>query len=288
MSETRTREQALADPERTNADARAVLAGSMAAPQIEDAPDDLVKLPGGLIRGGKVDRTATVRELDGLDEEALSRALKTQGVAGVFHFMDTLIACGTVSIGDEPADRETLKSLLIGDRDELALAIRVATYGPDMVIEQWVCPHCGSQSDISFSLTEDVDRRTLADPAGDQTFEVSLRKGAKALVRLPSGRDQEALFENDTWTTAQRNTKLLSLCVMSYTDPSGQQFNVMAFPSVVTKLSIPDRQKLIQEISERQPGPRYNEVKFTHEECGNEVVLALGVRDLFRDLILFL
>ena len=285
MDGTVTREEALADPAKTNAEINSVVSGG-GAPEIEDAPDDLVSLPGGLVKGNKVYRTAQVRELNGSDEEALSRALKS---GSVYHFMDTLIERGTISVGDFKADREVVKALLIGDRDELALAIRRMTYGDEIDIERWICPACGAQSDINFTLTPDViERRTLKDPAEEQVFEVSLRKGAKAVVRLPTGADQDALFEDPNWTTAQRNTILISRCVMTYTDPDGHDFNMAAFPSISLKLSIPDRQKIIKEITERQPGPRYNEVKFTHAECQNEVILALGVRDLFRDLILFL
>lgn len=288
MEPTRTRDDALANPGLANAEINSAIdkAGVSAAPEIEDAPDDLVNLPGGLIRGGTAIRTAQVRELNGSDEEALSRALQS---GSIFHFMDTLIERGTVSVGGITANRDLLKSLLIGDRDELALAIRRVTYGQSMEIEQWICPACNGKSDISFTLTDDVIKRVaLKDPAEDGVFEVALRKGAKARVRLPNGADQDALFEDPNWTTAQRNTIMIARCVMTYTDTAGQQFNMAAFPSIALNLTIPDRAKIIREITSRQPGPRYNEVKFTHEECQNEVTLALGVRDLFRDLLLFL
>ena len=280
----RTREEALSDPSGTNAAIDRVVHYGKEAPLIEPAPDDTVRLPGGLVRGGSLVRTATVRELNGSDEEALSRALKS---GSAYRFMDTLIECGTVSVGGVKADQSTLKGLLAGDRDELALAIRRVTYGEEMDIERWVCPACGKQSDISFTLTDDViDRKTLGPDGG--VFEIALRKGAKARVRFPTGADQDALFADEDWTAAQRNTVLISRCVMSYTDPAGQEFNMAAFPSMSRTMSIPDRQTIIREITERQPGPRYNEVKFRHDECGNEVILALGVTDLFRDLIRFL
>lgn len=291
---TGTREEALANPEQANAAINEILAGTNEAPQVPDVPDDLVKLPGGLVRGGKVYKTAVVRELDGSDEEALSRALRTGWSPGqpippraLIHFIDTLITRGTVSVGDLPATPDVLKSMLIGDRDELAVAVRCATYGDDMVIEQWTCPHCQKMTDISFSLKADVERTVLKDPASEVVFDITLKKGGKARVRLPNGEDQDALFVDESWTTAQRNTILISRCVLSYTDPAGQEFNMAAFPSMSLKLSIPDRQEIVRQVSERQPRPRYNEIKFEHE-CGNEVVLALGIRDLFRDLIAFL
>lgn len=287
MATTRSREDALANPAETNAEVDTLLtnAGPSGAPEIPDAPDDLVKLPGGLVRNGNAIRIATVRELNGSDEEALSRALAS---GSPFHFMDTLIERGTVKVGDQSATRELLKTLLIGDRDALALGIRIATYGDMMDIERWVCPVCQKLSDISFSLKEDIEYATLKNPVEDVVFEMQLRKGGSARVRLPNGNDQAAIFENEDWTTAQRNTILLSKCVLTYTDPQGQEFNMAAFPSMSLKLSTPDRQKIITEIYKRQPRPKYNEVKFTHDECGNEVVLALGITDLFRDLIAFL
>lgn len=291
---TATREEALADPARANADINAILAGTNDAPEVPQPPDDLVTLPGGLVRGGKVYKTAVVRELDGSDEEALARALRTWVTPGqplhpraLLHFIDTLVSRGTVSVGDLQAGPDVLKSMLIGDRDELALAVRCATYGNDMVIEQWTCPYCQKMTDISFSLKDDVERTVLKDPASETVFDIPLKKSAKARVRLPNGEDQDALYADESWTTAQRNTILISRCVLSYTDPAGQEFNMAAFPSMSLKLSIPDRQEIIRQVSERQPRPKYNEIKFEHE-CGNEVVLALGIRDLFRDLIAFL
>ena len=268
-----------------SADISAALSAADVMPEPPPPPPGQVTLPGGLPRGGKVHRTAVVRELNGSDEEALSKALAS---GSLFRFMDTLIERGTEMIGDLPATRELLKTLLIGDRDELAVAIRIATYGDEVVIEGWQCPHCQGMSDISFSLAEDVGRRVLDDPAADGVFDVALRKGAKVRVRLPNGEDQDALFENPEWTAAQRNTVLLSRCVMTYTGPDGQDVNIRAFPRMVLDLSIPDRQAVISQVAKRQPGPRYNEVKFTHAECGKQVVLALGVTDLFRDLIAFL
>lgn len=270
------------NPEVVQADLDKVLSDTPDAPE---PADDLVRLPGGLIRNGEVVRTAYVRELNGFDEEALSKALAS---GNIIHFVDVLVARGTEAIGTEPATPELLKNLLIGDRDEIVLAIRKATYGDTVSVERWTCPECSGVTPLSFSLTDDIERKKLENPAEETVFEVELRKGAKAKVRLPNGADQAYLFDDESLTTAQRNSRLLTKCVMSYTGPDGREHNIAARPTVVLELSSPDRQKLVQEISKRQPGPQYNRIKFTHDECGNEVVLALGVADLFRDLILFL
>jgi hypothetical protein len=286
MSQTKSKDQLLANASADNEKIAAVLAdaGSDPLPEVPEPPDDLVRLPAGLLRNGGVVKTAVVRELNGNDEEALSKALRSNNI---IHFMDVLITRGTEQLGTEAATKDLLKKLLIGDRDELALAIRIATYGDEVVFDAYKCPHCNAEFPLSFSLSEDIERTTLEHPA-DAVFEVGLRKGRRAKVRLPNGADQEAIFASPDWTPAQRNTVLLTKCVMSITEANGQEFQVVASPSMVLNLSIPDRQKIVAEITERQPGPRYNSFSFTHEECQNEVNLALGVADLFRDLVLFL
>jgi hypothetical protein len=284
---TVSRATALADPNAANAEVNKALngAGVSDIPKAPEPEDGFVRLPAGLVRNGEVTRTAIVRELNGMDEEALSKAMK---VGNPIHFTDVLVSRATETLGNEPATKEDLKNLLIGDRDELVLAIRIATYGETLSIDQWTCPHCKAVTPISFSLKDDIERVRLENPAEEMVFEVELRKGAKAKVRLPNGSDQEYMFENPEWTTAQRTSRMLTRCVMTYTDPTGHTFQVVAMPSIVLGLSIPDRQKIVMEISKRQPGPQYNGVKFTHTECGNEVVLALGVADMFRELINFL
>lgn len=288
MSDVVSRADALANPNEVNAQVEAALNGAGGQSEIPEAPepsDGFVRLPGGLVRNGEVIRTATVRELNGMDEEALSKALR---VGDPVHFTDVLISRATETLGNEAATKENLKNLLIGDRDELVIGVRIATYGATLTIDQWQCPQCKTITPISFSLLDDIERRTLENPAEDGVFEVELRKGAKARVRLPNGSDQDYMFENPDWTTSQRTTRMLTRCVMTHTDPSGHEFQVVAMPSIVLGLSIPDRQKIVAEIAKRQPGPQYNGVKFQHQECGNEVVLALGVADMFRDLINFL
>jgi hypothetical protein len=282
MPPRNARTNAAKDPEKAQADIAQIM------DPIPDPPepvDDLVRLPGGLSRKDGVIRTATVRELNGFDEEALSKALKSNNI---IHFVDVLISCGTATIGSEPATPEMLKNLLLGDRDELFLAIRRATYGDTVTLDRWKCPHCGSVTPISFSITDDIERKRLEDPAENLIFDVELRKGGTARVRLPNGGDQMYIYDDDDLTPAQQNSRLLTRCVLSYTSPDGKQHVVAARPSLVLELPITDRQKIIAEIAKRQPGPKYNGVTFTHQECGNEVVLALGVADFFRDLILYL
>ena len=280
-----TREDILANP----AAAQQALDGAVSAaksplPDPELPPSDLVKLPGGLVHKGGIIRTAVVRELTGEDEESLARALAANSF---YHLLDVLLRAGLVRLGDlDPEEsQKLLPDLLTGDRDEIILGIRSATYGDAIEVFNWDCPVCEKRVDkIEFSLAEDVERVTLKDPAGT-VFDVSLRKGGSARVRLVTGRVQAAAFERDDLVGPQRDDIVLSQCIDTYTDSTGRSHLIPGFPSMVRKMSAPDRRKILQELAKRQPGPRYNGVKFKHDGCGEEVTLALGITDLFRDLL---
>jgi hypothetical protein len=45
-----------------------------------------------------------------------------------------------------------------------------------------------------------------------------------------------------------------------------------------------DRKRILDAIENKQPGPQYNEVKFTHDSCGKEVPLFISAGDLFQGL----
>src|ERR1700722_14037906 len=113
-------------------------------PQPVPPTSDLVELPGGLDNGTDVIRTVRFKELTGADEEALARASVS---LYPFHFVNTLIECGVVNLGDEPKSRnkELLKQILVGDRDAIILGIRRATYGDEIELTNWVCPNCKAE-----------------------------------------------------------------------------------------------------------------------------------------------
>jgi hypothetical protein len=289
-STTVTRDEILDSPAEAKAalDAAQKAMNSSPLPVADFPPVDMVTLPGGLMHKGKLIKQVMVRELTGEHEEALARAIQHPNQ---YHFVDTLLRSGVERAGDlSPEEsQDALASMLTGDRDEILLGIRSATYGDTVEIFGWTCPECGGKVDkITFSLTDDVTRKTLRSPADESVFEVSLRRGASAKVRLATGAVQVAVFEDPDLNAPQRNDILLSKCVETYTDAHGETHLIAGYPSTVRKMSSPDRQKILRELTERQPGPRYNDVRFDHEGCGKEVSLALGITDLFRDLLLAL
>lgn len=271
------------NPDKANAEIAAVLASveSAAMPEISLPPDDTVILPGGLIRDKELIKTVQVKELTGEDEESLARASQS---LNPFTFLDRLLKCGVVRIGNESTSEKDklLGQLLIGDREALILGIRKATYGEKIEVDEWVCSNCGNTASLSMDV-EDIPVTTMPDPANDVTFKVPLKKGGHALVRLATGTDQLATFEKQDLTQAQRETILLSRCIISITDSTGSERFMAGFPSMALHMSVPNRHSVLKELRVRQPGPKYDEVDYTCPSCNKDVKVAVTIGNLFLD-----
>jgi hypothetical protein len=267
------------------AKASAALANTVKDPEPEPPADTLVQLPGGIVRGALVIRQAEVRELTGEHEEALARAARAQP-GSVVHFLSTLLECGTVRFGTEdPAQTSAfLRDALVGDRDALLIGIRRATYGDDIELEDWKCPECKNRADLTIPL-DDIPVHKLEHPDKDITFDVPLRRGRTAEVRLANGADQAAVFASPDLTVAERDSILLGRCLLAIRDKDGtRHLTTGTEGALARKLALPDRHAILRDLTEKQPGPKFGEVKFTHQDCGKEVGLALGLPDLFQDL----
>jgi hypothetical protein len=272
------------NPDKANAEIAVALASINEAsmPVISLPPDDTVKLPGGLVKDNELIKTVTVKELTGEDEESLARASQS---TNAFTFIDRLIKCGVVRVGTESASEKDklLGQLLVGDREAIILGIRKATYGDKIEVPDWICVNCGNKSSLTMDV-EDIPVTTMSDPANESTFKVPLRKGGYALARLANGIDQLATFEKPELTQAQRETVLLSRCIISLTNAAGVETSMAGFPSMAVNMSMPDRHAVLNELRDRQPGPKYDQIEYTCESCSKEVKVAVTLGHLFLDL----
>jgi hypothetical protein len=210
-----------------------------------------VILPGGFIsEDGSLIKYAEVRELNGMDEEAVSKA----GSAG--KALAAMLQRGVVSIGLTPAVRDNLDQLLSGDRDALLIGIRRVTFG-DSIEFEISCPQCKTELELSVDLIKDVPVKELDDPINDRTFTYVSKKLGAVVVGLPTGNVQKKLIENSDKTNSELNTILLAGCVKSINgEPS------IGATTALT-LGMADREAIINEILTRNPGPRLGEVKTT-------------------------
>jgi hypothetical protein len=230
-------------------------------------PDTTVELLGGLVDPflGLIS-TAEIRELNGVDEELISK-INDPGKA-----LLTILERATVKIGDEPADKETLDSLYAGDRELLLLAIRNATFGTEVKLGPGECPSCGVEQVYEIDLSKDVPLKKLE---GDHTFTVKCKVG-DVVVSLPTGSTQKAIVTSTNKTSAELDTILLKNCIESIND-----MPVLSLDDV-RKLSLKDRRDILQEITNRNPGPQLSEIKIPCQSCGTEVPLPLTLAELFR------
>jgi hypothetical protein len=227
-----------------------------------------VSLPGGLVERGDVIRTVEVRELTGVDEEAIAKA-STTGKA-----LNVLLQRGLVRVGGREATTDDLDKLLAGDRDAILIGIRKITFG-ETIDFQITCQSCATEQVTTVHLVDDVPVRKLEDPTADRTWNVETKKGY-VTITLPTGLTQKKLLENADKTAAEINTLLLTGCVLSVNgEPSVGAYTVLS-------LGIGDRSKLIDEILARNPGPRLGEVVKTCKACGEKIALPLSLVDLFR------
>lgn len=239
-------------------------------PVLDAPPDGSVELQAGYVHiDGSVYRDAVVRELNGADEEALSKpeVAKSQG-----RFMQLLLQRGVTQLGpfDNPTNNQ-LGSLLIGDRDILLLAIRRATYGNNFEVTV-ECPACGQSQLATYDLTKDIPIKPLG---SERQFPVSLKKGRKVMAVLACGTDQEAILNAGNKTVPELNTLLLSRCI---TDEQGVPLGIEG----VRALGMADRRMLLAEITDKQPGPKYQQLELECPTCGKEFPLSIYLQDLFR------
>lgn len=265
----------VAEPHRAHALSQAVLAdsGPGERPVIAPPGENQIDLQRGILRSETWYRDAEVRELTGRDEEAIAAA----GDSGYRSF-ETLLLRGVVRVGSEPMTRKLANELLIGDRELLVLAIRRATFGDAVEFRNLPCPHCGEGIDLTFPL-DNIPLVKLDDPEQVE-FQVQLRKGRMAFVRLPDGDDQASIFNLRDASGAKADSEMLSRCVLRIGRPDG---TFLSDPDP-GDLPMADRHSIMHFLNETQPGPRYQDCAFTHDTCGREVPLPLTVATLFRGM----
>lgn len=242
-------------------------------PTIDDPGENQIILERGICREGVWYREAEVNELNGADEEAIAAAGSSS-----YRVFEALLLRGVRTVGSEFMNRKLATELLIGDRELLVMAVRRATFGNDLEFEELPCPHCEELVDLTVPL-DAIPFTHLADP--EQTeFEVPLRHGAVAFVRLPTGEDQAAVFAIKDGNRARQDSEILNRCVLRVRQGDG---TVIKRPPA-THMWMGDRQTLLKYLTDTQPGPRYNAFTFTHETCGEEVKLPIDLAMLFRGM----
>lgn len=246
-------------------------------PLIQDPTSPFVDLPRGLVNNGTWQTRAMVRELTGVDEEAMARVKE---VAEVF---DTVLALATTRIGDLDlaslplVERQGhLSQLLIGERDMLYIGIIKMTYGQQKKMF-FTCtnPSCKERQELTVDLDEDFPT-TIPPDVAQTDFEFRTVKGDHIKYRPAIGADQAAAFASKGATMAEQNSVLLSRCIKTVNG------DLVVDPLLYARsLGVRDRSELLSALVSHQPTVDMT-VKVDCVACREEQVFALGWADLFQ------
>ncbi len=262
------------NPALANQLAKEAMAGAAVEEQKEPlkiiAPTDgSVTLPGGFLNvSGEVITSAKVRELNGLDEEAIARQ------PNIGKAIPLILSRAVVSVGDEPVTEALLDGLLAGDADALMLGIYRTTFGNTVTIPSF-CATCTEVKQVEVDLLDDLEYKGLLDPVGDRVFVVK-GKSLEYEVMLPSRKVQREMMHGADKTTAELNSILLEGCVLKVG-------NAPVFSKTqVQNINLSDRKLILQAISDRNPGPKFYGVQVDCEVCGGKVDVPISLGAIFR------
>jgi hypothetical protein len=231
--------------------------------------ETLVDLPAGYITpDGEVIRTAEVKELTGRDEEAISRAT-TMG-----RMFNIILSRGVVSVGGIPVTEKLLDDMFAGDRDALLLGIYRATFGNPSEIKAY-CSGCEELKDVLINTAEDIKTKVLLDPITERTFEVMGAKHEYTMM-LPTGVVQRELNNSLEKTIPELTSILLEHTVTAIDG------NPVYSKSQIQNIGIKDRRVLSEAITERVPGPKFEDITVTCPDCESKVVVPINLGTLFQ------
>lgn len=237
--------------------------------QVRYPSDNVVTLPAGFIDpDGGVITTVEVRELNGRDEEYISKATTVGRV------LNAVLSRGAVKVGELPVTEDVLNKMLAGDRETVLLGIHRATFGNPLEVNGY-CQTCEEPKAVSIDLFEDIEIRTLKDPIADRTFKVKGRDH-EYTVSLPDGAAQKELQANIDKSLAELSTILLQHTV---TEIDGE---IVFSKSAVQNMGLVDRRTVSEQIALRNPGPVFKDIEADCPDCGKEVVVPISLGSLFQ------
>lgn len=206
---------------------------------------------------GVIHKEFQVREMNGSDEEAISKKeIKSNGAK----ILRTLIARCCTRIGTYERDDmkeskwiDIIQSLSVGDQDYIILKIRELSLG-DEIESKYECPDPECKESIHTTVTIDELEIEPFDGMFEIPFELPkgyVDKDGKVLkkgkLRHPNGLDREVLDSIARKNVGLANTLMLSRCI---TELEG----IKVYDDLVRSLSLKDRQYLMKLFEEHKFG----------------------------------
>lgn len=251
---------------------------------IELSEDGLVHdeplLAGYIDKDGVRHTTFTYREMNGKDEEAISKADVRSNGAKLINILceRCVVAIGTLTKKDNRAQwGQIIRDMLGGDLDYMAFKIRELSKGKEIEFTH-KCPQCGTKLNTILN----TDEFEIKPFMGSYTIDFSLIRGYKdgkgeihkdGVIRLPNGFDREIvtpLFKkNPSTATTMLLTRLIS-------------FNDGAFvtQNSVSEMSLRDRDIFEKIINENAFGIDTS-IDIVCSSCGADISGEAGQSNFF-------
>lgn len=238
------------------------------APRMSPAPVTSVSLMRGVQVDGEWEADATIRELNGEDEEAIASLTNKEGLV-YSDYMSALLKRAVVSIGNTNVAQNPsiIDDLIIGDRDLLFVGAMKATYGRFREMEV-ICGNCDATNFVTLNLDEDFK---FERPTQDFTkpIEVELRNGSKINVTYPTGGDS-GFVAKKAKTIAEQNTLMIARCC-----ELGDDLSPLEKEQWAKSLGVSDRNKLVRALTSNPPGPKMEEVKTQCAKCQEDLIILM-------------
>ena len=218
---------------------------------------------------GTVHKDFAIREINGSDEEAISKSeIKSNGAKVIRTLLERCCErIGTINKSDVKPNawREIIQSLTVADQDIMLLRLRQISLGDELETE-YKCPDSNCKSDIKVLV--DIEELEILPFQGDRVISFELPKGGldkdgnrvkKGKLRFPTGLDREVLDSVVRKNSGLANTMMLTRLI---TELEGTKVH----DDFVRNLSVKDRQYLMNLLKEHSYGINL-EVEVTCPSC---------------------
>lgn len=242
---------------------------------------DVPLLAGYVDKDGIMHDTFSYREMDGKDEEAISKGDVRANSAKLANVLceRCVVAVGTLTKKDFGSKwGEVIKDMLGGDIDYMLLKIRELSKGHEVQFTH-SCPHCGQK----LTSIVQTDELGIMPFKGEREIPFELPRGYKdnkgnfhktGVLRLPTGRDREIIIPI---IRKNPSTAVTALVTRLATFDDG----TTAVQSKVAEMVLRDRQVLENILKENAFGIDTTIEGLVCDSCGYDISGEVGQSDFF-------
>ena len=236
---------------------------------------DVPMLAGYVDQDGTLHTTFSYREMNGKDEEAISKADVRQNGAKMVNVLveRCVVQIGTLTKKECGARWGTIiRELLGGDLDYMAFKIRELSKGKDVEFVH-KCPNCGTKLTTIVSTDEFEIKPYMGQSVIDFTLARGYTCGKKQIhkegvIRLPNGFDREIVTPMFKKNVSTAMTLMLTRLI-SFND------GALVTQNLVNEMTLRDREILEKIIRENTFGIDTN-IDLVCESCGQDISGEVG------------